>query len=100
MRQAAAQIADQRIGEIDQPLGDARPVHDLAGEDEERHRHEGEQVEPLEEPFRRHREEVLAADLDQAEDAGDSEHVADRQADQQKPEEGDGDEDHWITLGS
>src|SRR5690606_18892299 len=71
-----------------------RPVHDLPGEDEERHRHEGEEIEPLEKTPRRHRQEIGAADLHQPENACDPENVADRQAKEHQAEECEGDDRH------
>ena len=84
---AAAQVADQRVGELGQAVGDARLVHQLAGEDEQRHGQEGEQVQAGEIALRRHRQHLGAADLHDAHDAGDAEHVADRHADGQQEEE-------------
>jgi hypothetical protein len=44
--QAAADVADQAVGEADDPLRDAAVEHQLAGEDEERDRQEGEDLHP------------------------------------------------------
>ncbi len=59
-----------------------------------RHGQEGEQVQPGEIALRRHRQHLGAADLDDAQHAGDAEHVADRHADGQQDEEGGKDPDH------
>ena len=77
MRHAAPEPADQRLGQLHQPHREAGAVHDLAGEDEERHRQEGEEIEPGEEPVRRHGQEARTH-LENADHAGDADYEADR----------------------
>ena len=100
VREAAAQVAHQRVGEGHQPPGDAGAVHDLAGQDEERHGHEGEEVQPLEIALGRHGQEVLAAHLDQAGHPGQPQDVADGQPHEHQPEEKDAHDGHAITSSA
>jgi len=92
--QAAAHVPHQGVGESHQPQGDAGLVHDLARQDEEGHGHEGEQVQALEVALGGHGHEVHAADLQEPQDAGDAQHVANGQADEHEHDEGDGDANH------
>jgi hypothetical protein len=94
MRHAAPHPADQSLGESNEVGCDARPVHDLAGQDEERHGEEGKEVEPGEHAVRRHRQEPSAAHIEDANQPGDAEDKADRHAEEKKAEKGDGDDQH------
>ena len=98
MCQTAPEIAHQRLGKFDQPGGDAGAVHDLSGQDEERHRHEGEQVEPLKEPLGGHAEEIVAADLQQPGHTGDTQYISDRYTKQDEAEKYGDDDDHMLST--
>ena len=97
MRQTAAGIADQGIGKGGQFFGDAGAVHDLACQDEKRHGHECEQVQPLEKTLGSHGEKVLPADLHQAGHPGHPQGDTDGQTDQDEEEEQEDDDDHVFT---
>ena len=58
MRHPATQPPDQRVGQAHQAKGDARAIHDFAGQDEERHGQEREQIKPGEKTIRSHRHEA------------------------------------------
>ena len=97
LREAARHPGDQRVGTVDQPLGDAGLVHHMAGEDEERH---GEERKAL-----RGRGDLLDADRDRDEMAREEEGEArnadgegDRHAGQHQREEDDGEEQHGLRA--
>ena len=77
-RHAAANRADENLGEIDQPARHAADGHDCAGQDEERN---GKQRKPAHAAgnFEHHRFERNAG-VERAEDRGDAERVGDRHA--------------------
>ena len=68
MREAGAEMADQRAREIDQLLADAARRHDRAGEDEIGHRQQREGIELAEHLLReqRHHELGQQCDADEA----------------------------------
>ena len=79
-------MADQRQGEVDDPLRQAAGVHDLAGEHEERHRHEREAVGAV--------DDVLGDDLgvehvelQHQGDAAEQQRVGDRHAQRHRTQE-------------
>ena len=82
MAEAAADVADERVGEVHQPLGDAAPAHQLAGEDEERHRHQRERVHAVHHAARDDDPRDGRADQEGRQDGGQSEREYDRNAEQ------------------
>jgi hypothetical protein len=58
--QAAPDVTDETIGEAKQRRGDPTGGHEVGGEDEERHGHQGERVDSVEEPLRDGQERELA----------------------------------------
>lgn len=70
-RQTAADIADERFTELRQPLGDAALRHQVAAEDKQRDRHNGEGVERREDFLADDRQRV--AKDDQTDRRGDAE---------------------------
>ena len=85
MREAGAEMADQRAREIDQLLADAAGRHDRSGQDEIGHRQQREGIELPEHLLReqRHHELGQHRDPDEA-DQGDAKQ--DRNPDQHRPE--------------
>ena len=50
--EAAAHMADQRHAEVDDPVGDAADVHQVAGQDEAGHAQDDEGIDTGKHPFR------------------------------------------------
>ena len=86
MGQAPAHVPHQGVSEAGQTLGHADAVHDLPGQDEERHGHKGEEIQAFEVSFGRHDQKIVTTDLVQAGHAGDAQDKADGHARQKQPE--------------
>ena len=86
MREPAAQVADHRHGELDEPLGDAADRHHAAGEEEERQRQQREAVDAVEHLL--HRDGQRQALLVDHQDRGDRERERDRDADHERDRRG------------
>ncbi len=86
LREAARQVADHRPRPVEQPVGDAAGVHQVGGEQEERHREQQERVERRE--HRRDDDGEVEPRIEcQRRHAGDRQREGDRYADQQRAEQ-------------
>ena len=88
VREPAAHPAEQRRGEGDQPLRDARRVHDRAGEDEQRDREQREAGRAVVGDDRQVGQDVEPVRRDHRDDRDDAERHGDRHVDQHQREHG------------
>ena len=88
LREPAAEAADERVAEAQQPLGHAADVHQLGGEDEQRHGEDDVVGIHAVEELLGGGAHVLAGE-EQIEDRAGDHRVADRQAEEGQRRDGD-----------
>ena len=91
VREPAADVAQHRAREVDERPRHHAGIHDLAGEDEERHRHDREGCDAGEHPVHLHAQEGQPVQLPELEGArphhGEEHRHADEKQDQETPED-------------
>ena len=80
LRQATAEAADNRLAEVEQPVADGAFIHDIGGDDEQRHCQDDEAVVDALDDLLGGETQVLPGDR-QIDDGGDDHRMRDRRAD-------------------
>jgi len=58
LSQPSGKLSNNRFRPFDEPIGEARAVHEIAGQNIERNTDEDKGIDPLEDPDHQHREEI------------------------------------------
>ena len=88
LRHATAESSHNRLAEVQKPVGDGAFIHDVGGDDEERHRQDDEAVVDALDHLLRGQSEILPRD-GEIDDRGDDHRMRDRRTDGRKTEQHD-----------